>query len=321
MRLKMNTLAAISNTSLTDGEVGAQARHFVAESTAASTRKAYRSDLTIFVGWCNAHGVEAMPASPATIADFLASQANDSISPSTLNRRIAAIRYAHEAAGVNSPTTDKLVSATMKGIKRTIGARVEKKSAATVDRVYAMIAQCDTKTLQGKRDKAILLLGFAGAFRRSELTSLQVSDIEFVEAGAKVTIRKSKTDQEGEGQSIAIYNGKLDVIGILKEYLSTAGIVEGAVFRPITKSDKIRDQAITDKSIAKIVKRYAEAAGLNPDDFSGHSLRSGFITSAAEAGANLFKIMDVSRHKSVQTVRGYVRAAEAFKDHAGASFL
>lgn len=317
----MGTLTTTSNTNLTIGEVGAQAKKFIIESTSEATRKAYRSDLTIFVGWCNEHGFEAMPALPATIADFLAHQANDGVSPSTLNRRIAAIRYAHEAAGMNSPTTDKLVSATLKGIKRKVGAKIDKKAAATVDKVYQMIAQCDTKAIQGKRDKAILLLGFAGAFRRSELAGLELSDIEFVTDGAKITIRKSKTDQEAQGQTIAIYNGKLDVCGILKDYLQAAGIVDGALFRPITKSDQTRNQAITDKSIAKIVKRYAEAAGLNPDDFSGHSLRSGFITSAAEAGANLFKIMDVSRHKSVQTVKGYVRNAEMFKDHAGSSFL
>ncbi|WP_028487842.1 site-specific integrase [Thiothrix lacustris] len=317
----MSTLTTTSNTNLTIGEVGAQAKQFIIESTSEATRKAYRSDLTIFVSWCDSRSLEAMPASPATIADFLASQANDGISPSTLNRRVSAVRFAHETAGMNSPTTDKLVSATLKGIKRNVGAKVEKKSAATVDKIYSMIAQCDTKTIQGKRDKAILLLGFAGAFRRSELAGLELSDIEFVTDGARITIRKSKTDQEAQGQTIAIYNGKLNVCGILKDYLQAAGIVDGALFRPITKSDKTRNQAITDKSIATIVKRYAEAAGLNPDDFSGHSLRSGFITSASESGANLFKIMDVSRHKSVQTVRGYVRNAEMFKDHAGSSFL
>jgi site-specific recombinase XerD len=314
----MGTLTTTGNTESTIGEV---ARHFVAESKAASTRKAYRSDLTIFVSWCEGRDLPAMPASPATIADFLGDQAQAGIAPSTLNRRIAAIRYAHEAAGVESPTSHKLVSATLKGIRRATGTKVEKKSAATVDKIYQMIAQCDAKTLQGKRDKAILLLGFAGAFRRSELAGLELADIEFVTDGAKVAIRKSKTDQEGQGQTIAIYNGHLNVVGILKDYLQAAGITDGAVFRPVTKSDKTRDQAITDKSIATIVKRYAEAAGLNPDDFGGHSLRSGFITSAAEAKANLFKIMDVSRHKSVQTVRGYVRSAEMFKDHAGSSFL
>lgn len=317
----MGTLTTTTTSNALAQTVSDDTRHFVTESTAASTRRAYRSDLTIFVSWCEGRDLSAMPASPVTIADFLASQANDGISPSTLNRRVAAIRYAHEAAVMNSPTSDNLVSATLKGIKRKVGAKVEKKAAATVDKIYQMIAQCDTKTIQGKRDKAILLLGFAGAFRRSELAALQVSDIEEVSDGFKVTVRKSKTDQEGEGHTIAIYNGRLNVAGILRDYMTAGGINRGALFRPITKGGNLRDMAISDKSIAEIVKRYAESAGLNPDEFSGHSLRSGFITSAAEAGANLFKIMDISRHKSVQTVRGYVRNAELFKDHAGSAFL
>lgn len=317
----MGTLTTTSSNTLTAQTISDSARHFVAESTASSTRKAYQSDARIFVSWCNKHGVTALPGSSATIADFLADQANDGVSPSTLNRRVAAIKYAHEAAGYESPTGHKLVSSTLKGIRRATGAKVEKKAAATVDKIYSMIAQCDAKALQGKRDKAILLLGFAGAFRRSELAALQVSDIEFVNDGARITIRKSKTDQEGEGQTIAIYSGKLDAIGILKAYMTAGGVTDGSLFRPITKGGKLREQAISDKSIAEIVKRYAEAAGLDPNQFAGHSLRAGFITSAAEAGANLFKIMDVSRHKSVQTVKGYVRNAEMFKDHAGSSFL
>lgn len=317
----MGTLTTKNNTVLSTGKVEGLTRHYVASSTSESTRKAYRSDLRIFAEWCAARNKSAMPTTSETVADFLADQASEGISPSTLNRRVAAIKFAYESAELESPTKHKLVTATMKGIRREHGGKVTKKAAATVDKVYQMIAQCDTSTLQGKRDKAILLLGFAGAFRRSELAVLEVSDVEFVEAGARVTIRKSKTDQDGEGQTIAIYSGKLDVTGILKDYLAASRIQTGPLFRPITKGGNLRPQAITDKSIAGIVKRYAAAAGLDPAQFAGHSLRAGFITSAAEAGANLFKIMDVSRHKNIQTVKGYVRNAELFKDHAGASFL
>ena len=296
-------------------------RQFIAEATSASTRRAYRSDLQIFAMWCETRGLLILPSSATIVADFLASQAKDGISPSTLNRRIAAIRYAHEAAGHESPTTDKLVSITLKGIRRTTGMRASKKRAATVDKIYQMTAHCNIKTLQGKRDKAILLLGFAGAFRRSELVALTLADIEEVGDGLKVLIRKSKTDQEADGQMIAILNGRLNIVGVLNDYLRTAGITEGAIFRPITKHGKLRKQTLSDRSVADIVKRYAAAAGLDPKEFSGHSLRAGFITSAAESGANLFKIMDISRHKSMQTVQGYVRNAELFKNHAGNSFL
>ncbi len=296
-------------------------RQFIAEATSASTRRAYRSDLQIFAMWCETRGLLILPSSATIVADFLASQAKDGISPSTLNRRIAAIRYAHEAAGHESPTTDKLVSITLKGIRRITGMRASKKRAATVDKIYQMTAHCNTKTLQGKRDKAILLLGFAGAFRRSELVALTVADIEEVTDGLKVLIRKSKTDQEADGQMIAILNGRLNIVGVLNDYIRTAGITEGAIFRPITKHGKLRKQTLSDRSVADIVKRYAAAAGLDPKEFSGHSLRAGFITSAAESGANLFKIMDISRHKSMQTVQGYVRNAELFKNHAGNNFL
>ncbi|MGB3917555.1 tyrosine-type recombinase/integrase [Thiothrix litoralis] len=301
--------------------VSEQAHHFVVEATSTATRKAYRTDIKIFAEWCEARSLSIIPANAVTVADFLASQANEGVSPSTLNRRVAAIRYAHEAAGYSTPTSDKLVSVTLKGIRRSSGVRATKKSAATIDKIYQMIAQCNIKTLQGKRDKAVLLLGFAGAFRRSELVGLTVADLEEVSDGLKVLIRKSKTDQEREGHTIAILNGRLNVVGVLQDYLTSAGIKEGAIFRPITKNGKIRKQTLSDRSVAEIVKRYAMAAGLNPNEFSGHSLRSGFITSAAEAGANLFKIMDISRHKSVQTVKSYVRNAELFKNHAGNSFL
>jgi site-specific recombinase XerD len=296
-------------------------RHFFAESTAASTRRAYRSDLRIFVEWCESKGAVALPATAETVADFVSAEAEGGISPSTLNRRIAAIKFAHEAAGLVSPTGNKLVSATLKGIKRQVGTKPVKKVAATVDKIYQMITGCDAMTLQGKRDRAILLLGFAGAFRRSELSELTLGDIETVPDGLKVTIGRSKTDQEGVGQTIAIPNGKLNAVGILMEYIAAAGITEGFVFRSVRKGGNLQDQALSPYSIACVVKKYAAAVGMNPDDFGGHSLRAGFITSAAEAGANLFKIMDVSRHKSVQTVRGYVRSAELFKEHAGSSFL
>ena len=296
-------------------------QRFVVEATSAATRRAYRIDVKIFAAWCEEKGVLAIPATAMTIADFLASQAQAGIFPSTLNRRIAAIRYAHEVAGYETPTTNKLVSITLKGIRRSNRIRTRKKAAATVDKIYQMIAHCNTQTLQGKRDKLVLILGFAGAFRRSELVALTVADIQEVPDGLKVLIQKSKTDQEGTGHTIAILNGRLNVVGVLQDYLKTANLTEGAIFRPITKYGKIRKQTLSDRSIADIVKRYATAAGLNAEDFSAHSLRSGFITTAAEAGANLFKIMDISRHKSVQTVQGYVRNAELFKNHAGNSFL
>ena len=184
-----------------------------------------------------------------------------------------------------------------------------------------LLAQIDTESIRCKRDHALLLLGFSGAFRRSELSALELSDIEFNDHGLTVTFRQSKTDQNALGQTIAIPNGKLKIIDVLQRWLNVSGITEGAIFRRVSKSGKVGRFALIDRSVALIVKKYPAKAGLDADDFAGHSLRSGFTTSAAEAGANLFKIMDVTRHKSVDTVREYVSSADAFKDHAGDSFL
>jgi site-specific recombinase XerD len=176
--------------------------------------------------------------------------------------------------------------------------------------------------LAGLRDQAILLLGFAGAFRRSELVALDVADIAETETGLLVTIRRSKADQEGEGVTIAIARGDISCPAkALREWLGAAGIETGPIFRPINKAGTVAAGRLTDRSVASIVKAYANLAGFDASLFSGHSLRSGFLTSAAAKGASIFKMMDVSRHKSVDTLRGYVRDAELFKDHAGAGLL
>ena len=302
--------------------VSSQTRQFIAESLSAGTLRAYQSDLRIFAAWCEDHGFQSMPATSGTVADFLSEQAENGLSPSSLTRRVAAIKYAHEAKGFQSPTTDKIVSVTMKGIRRSKKQATQKKTPATAEKIITMLAHCDTSTLSGKRDKALLLIGFAGAFRRSELAALTVNDIQVSEAGIRVTIRSSKTDQEGQGQEIAIPDGKMNAVAVLQDWLDSAGINEGYLFRGFYKGGKrIRDTMLSGQAIADIVKAYAIKSGLNPAEFAGHSLRSGFVTSAAESGASLLKIMDQSRHKSVDVVRGYVRSAKLFHDHAGSDFL
>jgi site-specific recombinase XerD len=176
--------------------------------------------------------------------------------------------------------------------------------------------------LKGLRDRAILLLGFAGAFRRSELVALNLADLEFYNAGMRVTIRKSKTDQEGLGATIAIARGSVACpLDAVRTWIKAAAITDGALFRPVTKTGKISARRLSARAVAETVKTYARRAGLKAADFSGHSLRSGFLTSAASRGASVFKMMDVSRHKSVDTLRGYVRDAEMFRDHAGSGLL
>lgn len=278
-----------------------------------------RVDFAIFEAWCAQRDATALPASSKTVAAYLAWEAARS-RPSTIGRRVAAIRYAHKLAGLDVPTDDERVKATVRGIRRTKGTAAAKKAPATADRIIAM-----ANTGQGKvalRDRALLLLGFAGAFRRSELVALDVAHIEQTDAGLRVTIVQSKTDQEGKGEAIAILRGDVACpVNALTEWLAAAAIVEGPIFRPVGKGGRVRSSRLSDRSVANIVKAHAARVGLDPKAFAGHSLRAGFLTSAAARGAKVFKMMDVSRHRSVETVRGYVRDAELFKDHAGAGLL
>jgi site-specific recombinase XerD len=287
---------------------------------ALSTRKAYGTDFRIFKAWCEGKGVSALPASPETVAAFLASESKTA-KPSTLGRRVAAIRYAHKLAHLDTPTDSEAVKATLRGIRRTFGGARVRKAPAIAAKMHIMVAMAPAR-LSGLRDRALLLLGFAGAFRRSELVALDVADIAEAKTGLLVTIRCSKTDQEGEGVTIAIARGDVACPArALREWLDAAGIETGPIFRAINKASTVAAERLTDRSVANIVKAYAGRAGFDASTFSGHSLRSGFLTSAAAKGASIFKMMDVSRHKSVDTLRGYVRDAELFKDHAGAGLL
>jgi site-specific recombinase XerD len=287
---------------------------------AASTRKAYGTDFRLFKAYCDAKGVSALPASPETVAAYLAAEAQTA-KPSTIGRRVAAIRYAHKLAGLEAPTDAEGVKATVRGIRRTFGSARNKKAPAVAGKMQIMVALAP-EGLAGMRDRALLLVGFAGAFRRSELVALDVEDIAENETGLLVTIRRGKTDQEGIGRTIAIPRGDVACPAkALRAWLDAAGIDAGPIFRPIDKAGNVKPRRLTCRSVANFIKAYAERAGFDAKTFSGHSLRSGFLTSAAAKGASIFKMMDQSGHKSVDTLRGYVREAELFKDHAGAGLL
>jgi site-specific recombinase XerD len=288
---------------------------------ASATRKAYGTDFRLFREWCEAKGASALPAAPETVAAYLAHGVAEGAKASTLGRRVAAIRYAHKLASLSVPTEAEAVKATLRGIRRTIGATRVKKAPALAGQIKAMVQGC-ADTLAGKRDRALLLLGFAGAFRRSELVALDVGHLHETEEGLRVLIAASKTDQEAEGATVAITRGaEACPVRALREWLEAARIESGPIFRPINKAGTVSAARLTDRSVANIVKAYAGRAGLDEKLFAGHSLRAGFLTSAAAAGKSIFKMMDQSRHKSVDTLRGYVRDAELFKDHAGAGLL
>ena len=312
--------ARVSEPALTVAEADA-VRGFALAEKSEATRRGYRSDFGGFSRWCEGRGVSPLPASSAAVAAFLASEATGGAKASTLSRKLASIRYAHRLAGVASPTDLEQVRAVMRGIRRDHGAAPHQKAPATAERVRDMLA-LTPGTLKGKRDRALLALGMAGAFRRSELVALQVADLERVPEGLRVTIRKSKTDQEGAGHVIAILRGsKLKPVRAVLDWLEAAGITSGPVFRSINRHGQVSAAGLTPQTVALVVKHYADAAGLDPDEFAGHSLRAGFLTSAAEAGADVLRMMEVSRHKRVETVRSYVRRANLFRGHAGAGFL
>ncbi len=297
-----------------------RAASYAKQDKAPATRAAYRSDFTSFQAFCLSRGVASLPATAEALAAYLASEVESGLKPSTISRRCAAIRYAHKLAGREPPTNSEAVKATLRGI-RSIGAAPVRKAPAVAE-IMRDMAHAAPTSIKGLRDRALLLLGFGGAFRRSELVALDVADLEETEAGLRVTIRRSKTDQEGIGTTIAVVRGGANCpVKALRAWLDAAGIAEGAVFRPVRKGGKVLDRRLTAKSVCDLVKAYARRVGLDGAAFGAHSLRSGFLTSAARRGASVFKMRDVSRHKSMDVLQAYVRDADLFRDHAGAGLL
>jgi integrase len=227
----------------------------------------------------------------------------------------------HRMAGLESPTSSEAIKAVLAGIRRSIGTAATRKAPATAETVRTILAEMPP-SLRGLRDRALLVLGFAGALRRSELVALDVEDLEETAEGLLVRIRRSKTDQEGAGDFVSIPHGsRLRPVAGVRAWLEAAGITEGPVFRSIKKGGSVTLERLSDRSVAHVIKQRAEAAGFDPNVFSGHSLRAGFVTSALHHGADILRVMDVTRHREVSTLKTYDRRAKAFKQHAGEAFL
>lgn len=311
-------------------EASAIVRAYQRASKADATVRAYTSDARVFQEWCARFGFRALPASPEAVAAFIVSEAESGRAASTLGRRMAAIRYAHKLAGTADPTDDEGVRAAIRGARRKVGVAPTQKAAATTD-VLAALLMRTPDTLTGKRDRALLALGFAGAFRRSELVALNVEDLREDPEGLRVMVRRSKVDQEGRGFEKAIPHGRfIRPVALVRDWLDAAGIVSGPVFRPVSRSGRVRiiphlaaeeQPRLSDRSVANILQAYCTAAGLDASLFGAHSLRAGFITSASERGADLAQIMAQSGHRNADTVLSYVRRANLFKGHAGSGFL
>ena len=323
-------IVGADETALVDRDLGqseelrsaaASADSYAKADKAERTRKAYEAQLRQYATWCAAAGAEFVPATAATIAAHLAALADEGKSASTIMVRTAAIAYAHRRLGHDDPTTSERVKSVLRGIRRSIGTAPVQKAPATAKFLRAML-KAIPDTIIGKRDRALLLIGFGAALRRSELVALDVADLERQPEGVLVHIRRSKTDQEGAGQTIAVPRGtKLKPVAALDAWLEAAGIAAGPIFRSINRGGRVLPDRLSDQSVALIVKHRAAAAKLDPKLFAGHSLRAGFVTSALEDGADALRVMDQTRHKSIDTLRKYDRRAKAFAAHAGKGFL
>jgi len=286
------------------------AKRYASKSRSDNTLKAYASAWREFEKFA---GAGALPASPQTVIAYLVALADNGAKVSTIGVKLAAVSFRHKADKLTDPTEHEDVKLVVAGIRRELGTRPAKKAPVTLDDLRKMVEACDSGTLAGKRDRALLLLGWAGAFRRSELTALDISDLQ-INGAIKVMLKKSKSDQEGQGmvKTIpAIDDPTLDPVHALRSWLDASGIRSGAIFRKISRWDVMSEARLTSQSVALVVKSLAERAGLDPRQFSGHSLRSGFITAAATAGAQEWQIMEVSGHKSTTVLRQYIRDSGA----------
>lgn len=300
------------------------ARRYRDASRAESTRKKYARDWADFVRWCGERGHGSLPASPAVVAVYISHEADRGCAPPTVNRKLAAIGHHHRLAGLVAPQKAEggtVVLDVLAGIRRSHGSPVARKVAADGDVVRDVLRAITGDTLMDVRDRAILAFGMASALRRSELVALTVADLTRTARGMDVRVARSKTDQESRGTVIAVPDGRrLRPVAQLLAWLERAGITEGPVFRSLVNG-RISRRPLSDQSVALVVKRRVAAAGYAAAGFSAHSLRSGFLTSAAASGATIWKMRDVSRHKSVQVLSDYVRASDRYTDHAGDEFL
>ncbi|WP_394847354.1 site-specific integrase [Pendulispora brunnea] len=303
----------------------ARAFAYVEEAKASSTRRAYRTAWGAFEAWCAAQEFAALPADPSTVALYIAYLADEGLAVSTIGKVLAAIADAHRTRGLAWLRGAPAVNLTMSGIRRKLGVAPHQKTPVRDRELRAMVATLEPAdgqawSLTALRDRALLTLGWSGMFRRSELVSLGVRDIRRVREGLIVTLRRSKTDQTGKGREKGIpYAADPDLCPVraLEAWLVAAKITEGPIFRAVNRHGQVSKRALSDRSVADIVKRVARAAGLDDGDYSGHSVRAGAASTAAENGRSLSAIMKVGGWTSERVVvERYIRHANLFVDHA-----
>jgi integrase len=314
------TLLPITEQALERAEIVSQARDYVAASRAENTTRSYRVGWAQFTAWCDGHGATALPAGAETVACFVADLAR-AAQPATIDARLAAISAAHRAAGYDSPTKAEAVRLVRRGVRRTLGTAQRRVRPVTVPELRTMVGGLGTDSA-GCRDRALLLLGFAGALRRSELVGLDVADITEGTDGLTVLLRRSKTDQEGAGRTVGVPYGSNPVtcpVRAWRAWLEVSGIEEGPVFRSVDRHGRIGVTRLTAQAVALVLKRHAAGAGLDPGDVAGHSLRAGLATSAAEAGVPERVIAATTGHRGTAMLRRYIREGSLFRENAASA--
>ena len=291
-------------------------------SKAANTVRAYKSDFQDFGLFCVKNNFKNLPTEPKIVSLYLTDLSTREAKISTIKRRLVSIGVIHKLKGHYLDTKHPIIIENLMGIKRRKGIAQKGKKPLLISNlktIIDVINKANEPDIKKLRNKALLLLGFSGGFRRNEIVSLDLEDIEFVFEGVKITLKRSKTDQFGEGSKKGIphfENSLYCPVTNLKRWINVAKIKKGPIFLKFNKGFKLTEKRLSDQSVALIIKEYLLKAGINNKDYSGHSLRSGFATSAAEAGAEERSIMAMTGHKSTEMVRRYIKEADLFKNNA-----
>jgi len=291
-------------------------------SKATNTIRAYKSDFKDFGLFCAQNGFKSLPSEPRVVSLYLTYLSTKDAKMSTLKRRLVSIGVIHKIKGHYLDTKHPSIIENIMGIKRRKGSVQKGKKPLLINNLKLLINVIDQQKceeIKKLRDRSIILIGFSGGFRRNEIVALNHDDLDFVHEGLKLSIKRSKTDQFGEGMIKALPyfdNTKYCPVISLKNWIDTSKINSGSLFRRLTKGSRLSDNRLTDQTVALLIKKYLQLAGIDSKNYSGHSLRSGFATSAAESGAEERSIMTMTGHKSTEMVRRYIKEANLFKNNA-----
>ncbi len=290
-------------------------------SKAINTVRAYKSDFNDFILFCSKNGFKSLPSEPKIISLYLTHLSTKNVKISTLKRRLVSIGVIHKLRGHYLDTKHPSIIENFLGIKRRKGSVQKGKKPLLINNlkdIINIIDEINKHEIKRFRDRTLLLIGFSGGFRRNELVSLDYDDLDFVKEGLKINIKRSKTDQFGEGTFKALPyfdNQKYCPVLSLKKWIEVSNISSGSLFRRFTKGVRLSKYRLSDQTVAILIKKYLKLAGVESKNYSGHSLRSGFATSAAEAGVEERRIMAMTGHKSTDMVRRYIKEANLFKNN------